>query len=74
MKNNLTEIQIQDISEDYLQVMIHMGEFVINLEESLDKTKQMIRINSNPKLLVNMLKRYRLLNDMDPYQYTQKIK
>jgi hypothetical protein len=74
MINDLTEMQVQDIAEDYLQVMIHMGEFVIDLDETLEQVKEMIRMNRNPKQLVNMMRSYRSLNDMDPYQYTEPIK
>lgn len=73
MPNELTEDQVQEIAEDYLNVMFHMGEFTIDLEETLERTKVMIRMTTSPKLLVNMLTRYRLTNGMDPYNYRKPL-
>jgi hypothetical protein len=74
MPNNLTESQVQEIAEDYLKVMVHMGEFITDLDNTLDKVKEMIRMTENPLLLVNMMKRYRVTNKMEPYNYTKQIK
>ena len=74
MPNNLTESQVQEIAEDYLKVMVHMGEFITDLDNTLDKIKEMIRMTENPLLLVNMMKRYRVTNKMEPYNYTKQIK
>jgi hypothetical protein len=74
MRNKLSETQIQDIAENYLNVMMHMGEFETDLVGTLEKIKQTIRTMEAPEVLVEMLARFRKANGMNPYKYKEEIK